>query len=378
LQPTLPTPSAARRAVRVKCTLVALAATLTWFAASSFTQEDTPPNNNLPDPYHDIAPWGKLPEGRKWGAVNSVGIDKDGRSIWVAERCGPKPGAAFGADSCAGSDLPSILKFDASGNLVKSFGAGMLIFPHCLYVDRDGNVWVCDARSATPKELEQFPAEKNKGRQILKFSTEGKLLMTLGKAGVEGNPPDALDEPESVVTAPNGDIFVADGNHSGQSTPTPGTAARVVKFSKDGKFIKSWGMLGSAAGEFKTPHSIAMDSQGRLFVADRGNFRIQIFDQDGKLLGAWKQFGRPSGVFIDKNDMIYVADSESNAVADHPGWERGIRIGSVKDGKVLFYIPDPVKGKTQGTSAAEGVAVDAQGNVFGAEVGPRQIVKHAK
>jgi len=118
-----------------------------------------------------------------------------------------------------------------------------------------------------------------------------------------------------------------------------------------------------------------MDAQGRLFVADRGNMRIQILDQNGKFLSEWKQFGRPSGVYL-RNELIYVADSESNGVAPHPGWKRGIRIGNLQDGKVLYRIPDPLEMK--GTSAAEGVAVDVKGNVFGAEVGSQQLVKHAR
>ena len=120
---------------------------------------------------------------------------------------------------------------------------------------------------------------------------------------------------------------------------------------------------------------MAMDTDGRLLVADRGNMRIQILDQDGKYLGEWKQFSRPSGVYI-RNDLIYVTDSESNGVAPHPGWKRGIRIGTTKDGKVLYRIPDPLELK--GTSGAEGLAVDAKGNVYGAEVGPRRITKHVR
>jgi sugar lactone lactonase YvrE len=128
------------------------------------------------------------------------------------------------------------------------------------------------------------------------------------------------------------------------------------------------------------PHALAFDSKGRLFVADRGNNRIQIFDQDGKFLEEWKQFSRPSGIFIDKNDVIYVADSESSeggTYAPHPGWKRGIRIGSARDGSVTAFIPDPSPG-TAVTSAAEGVAADAQGNVYGAEVGPRDVKKYVK
>jgi sugar lactone lactonase YvrE len=124
-----------------------------------------------------------------------------------------------------------------------------------------------------------------------------------------------------------------------------------------------------------------MDSQGRLFVADRSNSRIQIFDQDGNFLAEWKQFGRPSGVFIDKNDMMYVADSESNNT-QNPGFKRGLYIGNAKDGKVTALIPDPLpvkEGRDRGTgSAAEGVAADADGVVYGAEVDARKLMRYVK
>jgi len=220
------------------------------------------------------------------------------------------------------------------------------------------------------------------GHQVIKFSPDGKVLMRLGKAGVAGNPPDALTEPNDVVVAPNGDIFVAEG-HSGQNAnAAPETVARISKFTKDGKFVKSWGKLGSGPGEFRTPHSLAIDARGRLFVADRGNVRLQLFDLDGKFLEETKAFSRISGLFIDKNDNLYAADSESSPTS-HPGnWKRGIRIGSAKDLKVTALIPDPDNpdpAKTQsGTSAAEGVAVDAAGNVYGAEVGPKAVKKYVK
>jgi len=212
-----------------------------------------------------------------------------------------------------------------------------------------------------------------KGHQAFKFSPEGRVLMTLGKAGVTGSGPDTFNSPSDVIVAPNGDIFVADG-HGGD------TNERIVKFSKDGKFIKAWGKKGSGPSEFDTPHSIAMDSKGRLFVADRGNNRVQIFDQDGKFLEEWKQFSRPSGIFIDRNDVMYSADSEStdkDGYGHNPGWKRGIRIGSARDGSVTAFIPDPSPG-TAVTSAAEGVAADAQGNVYGAEVGPKDVKKYVK
>lgn len=347
---------------RVRFTLVAaIVAVIAFYPARSYTEGDVQPVNDLPNPYRTVENWAKMPEGRTWGATSAVDIDPDGKSIWVAERCG--------ANSCADSDLPVVLKFDSSGKLVKSFGAGMFIFPHGIHVDRQGNVWVTDAIP-----LGSATQPPGKGHIVVKFSPEGKVLLTLGKAGVPGDGPDTFNQPSDVITAPNGDIFVADG-HGGNSN------ARIVKFTKDGKFIKAWGKKGSAPGEFDTPHGLAMDSRGRLFVADRNNNRIQIFDQDGNFLEEWKQFSRLSGIYIDKNDILYGADSESNT-RRNPGWKRGIRIGSARDGKVTALIPDPLpnpdSGPGSGTSAAEGVAADSNGNIYGAEVGPRALKKYVK
>src|SRR6202047_747928 len=303
--------------------------------------------NSQPNPYRTIEHWVKLPEGRGMGSSSAVDIDRDGKSVWVVERCG--------ANSCAGKDsIAPVLKFDPSGNLLKSFGEGMFIFPHGICVDKAGNIWITDGQG-----------KDGKGHQVFKFSPDGKVLMTLGKAGGPGDGPDTFNAPSAVIVAPNGDIFVADG-HGGN------TNARIVKFDKNGKFIKTWGKKGSAEGEFSTPHTVAFDSKGRLFVGDRGNNRIQIFDQDGKFLEVWTQFSRPSGIFIDKKDVMYVADSESND-ANHPGWKRGMRIGSAKDGSVTAFIPDPQQPAPRNTSAAEGVAADSKGVIYGAEVGPKDL-----
>src|SRR5215468_5392247 len=328
------------------------AVALFTISAGAVYSEDVAPTNSLPNPYRSIESWAKMPQGRTWGSTAGVWIDPDGVSVWVAERCG--------ANSCAGSNLAPVLKFDASGNLMKSFGAGMFVFPHGIFVDRDGNVWVTDAQG-----------KDGKGHQVFKFSPDGKVLLALGKAGTAGDGPDTFNAPSSVLVAPNGDIFVGDG-HGGN------TNARIVKFDKTGKFIKTWGKKGSARGEIDTPHALAIDSHGRLFVGDRNNNRIQIFDQDGNYIDQWAQFSRPSGVFIDKNDIIYVADSESESVSkNHDGWKRGIRVGSAKDGKVMAFIPDPDENATT-TSAAEGVTADAQGNIYGAEVGPKRVMKYVK
>jgi DNA-binding beta-propeller fold protein YncE len=363
--------------------LLAALAVLALCGAGAFAAGDARPTNDLPNPYpQTIAPWGQLPEGQSWGALSGVGIDNDGASVWVANRCGANPDippgeSPFKYDSCAGSGVAPVMKFDASGKLLERFGAGLFIFPHKLYVDADGNIWVADARSANARERRQYPDDKPRGHVVIKFSPQGKVLMVIGTPGVAGNPPHALTEPCSVVTAANGDIFIAEG-HSGQYPGAgPDSVGRISKFTKDGKFIKSFGRWGSGPGEFRTPHDIAFDAQGRLFVADRGNMRLQIFDQDGTFLDEWAQFSRPSGVAI-RDGLIYVADSESNGLpfAAHPGWKRGIRIGRVDTGEVLYRIPDPLE--MEGTSAAEGLAVDAQGNVFGGEVGPRQLVKHVR
>ena len=358
----------------------ALGPILAMVVSGAWAQSSVQPTNDLPNPYQSVAPWGKLPDGRKWGAFNGVAIDNDGESVWVASRCGANPDVPAGVspftyDTCAGSTVAPVMKLDAAGNLVRSFGAGLFIFPHKSYVDRDGNVWVVDMRAANARELAKSPDAAGKGHTVVKFSPDGRVLMTLGKPSVAGNPPEALTEPTSVVVAANGNIIVTEG-HSGQAPGAPpDTVARISTFTKDGKFIKSFGRLGSGPVEFRTPHDLALDSRGRLYVADRGNHRIQILDQDGVFLGEWKQFGRPSGVAI-RDGLIYVADSESNGVAPNPGWKRGIRVGNLEDGKVLYRIPDPLEMK--GTSAAEGVAVDAKGNVYGGEVGPRQLVRHFK
>jgi sugar lactone lactonase YvrE len=337
------------------------------------------PIQDLPNPYQTVEHYFKLPDGRTWGSTSAVEIDKDGQSIWVAERCG--------ANSCLNSPtVDTILKFDASGKLVKSFGAGMLIFPHGIFVDRTGNVWVTDGQDDAPRPQRGGatagtpaapaptapvgpPAGSNRGHQVYEFSPDGTLLMTLGKKGGAAEP-DYFYQPNDVLTAPNGDIFVAEGHGAGGS--------RLLKFSKDGTLIKAWGKRGTGPGEFDQPHALAMDSRGRLFVGDRGNNRIQILDQDGTFLEEWKQFSRPSGIYIDRQDNIYVADSESESVArNHDGWKRGIRVGSAKDGSVKYFIPDPVE-KAASTSAAEGVAVDARGNIYGAEVGPKAVKKYVR
>ncbi|HYA18309.1 MAG TPA: peptidyl-alpha-hydroxyglycine alpha-amidating lyase family protein [Bryobacteraceae bacterium] len=295
-----------------------------------------------PSPYRRVDNWAKLPAGMKFGQAISVDGDAAGH-VWVFHR-----------------GEPPVLEFDTDGNLLKSFGQGMFVQSHGLCLDPDGSLWLSDGR-----------AKDGRGEQVFKVTQDGKVLMTLGKAGVAGTTPETFNAPSDIAIGRNGDIFVADG-HGGQ------TNARIVKFSKDGKFIKTWGKLGSAPGDFNIPHSLAFDSQGRLFVADRGNNRIQIFDQDGNFIAEWKQFGRPSGIFIAKDDTMYVVDSESNK-ARNPGFKRGIRIGSAKDGSIKAFIPDiDPNPDTTTILGAEGVGVDSKGDVYAAQVGRETITKFVR
>jgi sugar lactone lactonase YvrE len=315
---------------------------LTVLAASTFIAASAATPDAQPNPYREVDNWAQLPAGMTWGQVISVDGDADG-NVWVFHR-----------------GEPPLLEFDSSGKLLKSFGQGMFVQSHGLFLDRDGNIWATDGR-----------AKDGKGQQVFKFSPDGKILMTLGKAGVAGDGPDTFNSPSDVAIASNGDIFVADG-HGGN------TNARVVKFSKDGTFIKAWGKKGSAPGEFNIPHTIAIDSRGRVFVGDRGNNRIQIFDQEGKFLEEWKQFGRPSGIFIAKDDTIYVIDSESNT-ARNPGFKRGIWIGTARGGTIRAFIPsNEPNPDTTTVLGAEGVGVDAKGDIYAAEVGRQTLTKYVK
>ena len=307
--------------------------------------------NSQPNPYSEVS-WPQLPAGRKLGGISAIAVAPNGH-IWVVDRC------TAGAGACGDSQLNPVWEFDADGTVIKNFGAGLFVYPHGLWVDKDGFVWVTDARGAA-----------GKGQQVIKFSPDGKIVMRLGTAGVAGLAKETFNGPCAVVTTSTGDIFVADGHENAVS--------RIMKFDRTGKYLMEWGKKGTGPGEFDTPHAIAMDSQGRIFVADRGNNRIQIFDQDGRFIDQWKQFGRPSGVFIDRQDTIYVADSQSNATLN-PGFTRGIRIGRAKDGAVTAMVPfveaDPDKNNNAGS---EGVAADAKGNLYAAEVTTQTLKKYAK
>jgi DNA-binding beta-propeller fold protein YncE len=329
------------------------------------------PVNSGANPFRVIRDWAQLnAEGRPWGGSNGVAIDRDGRSVWATDRC--SPGTTPG---CLGTKWNPVHHFDESGKEIRSFGGGMFVWPHGIHADREGNVWVTDARAASPEELKKFPGENDKGSVVVKFSPEGKVLMMLGRPGVRGHPPDALTDPTDVVTDPsNGDVYVAESH---TAVTDANLAARISVFDRNGKFLRVIGRTGTGPGEFRTPHALEFDSQGRLIVADRHNHRIQILTKDGTFIREYRDFGRTSGLAIDKDDTIYTADSESTDRV-HPGWRRGIRIGSLKDGKVTMFVPPHTTPNSPDGAMGEGIAIDPAGNVYTAEAQLRGVTKYVK
>ena len=329
------------------------------------------PINSGANPYRVIRDWAQFTtEARPWGGSNGVAIDRDGRSVWAVDRC--SPGTSPG---CVGTKANPVHLFDASGKEVRSFGGGLLAWPHGIHVDRDGNVWVADSGVVGPELLSQYPGEGAKGSAVFKFSPQGRLLLTLGKPGTRGNPPEALTEPTDVVTDPaNGDVYVAESH---TNVADPGLVGRISVFDRNGRFLRTIGRTGTAPGEFRTPHAIEFDSQGRLIVADRHNHRIQILTKQGAFVAEYAGFGRTSGLAIDRNDVIYTADSESTDRV-HPGWQRGIRIGSLKDGKVTIFVPPHAVPDSSDGAMGEGIAIDAAGNVYTAEAQLRGVTKYVR
>jgi sugar lactone lactonase YvrE len=324
---------------------------LVFAQATAPADKTVPFKSTMVNPYRLVENWPKLGNIAPGPAI---GIIPDGKGgVWLLHR----------------SD-PPLLHIDAAGNVVKTMAEGLFGTVHAFCRDRDGNFWAGDSGpfgNTNPEALK-------KAYVVHKFSPEGKLLLTIGKPGVQKSGEDTFIGPAACISAPNGDIIIADGHH-----PRPLTVEgdRLVRYSKDGKFIRAYGKQGTAPGEFMGPHSLAYDSEGRLFVADRSNNRIQIFDKDMNFVDEWRHFGRPSGVAILKDDTLVVSDSESSYTGFRPaelgppgpevrgvprnaGWQPGIRVGNAKDGSLRYFIS---------ATRPEGMGADDQGDIFGGLTG---------
>jgi len=295
--------------------------------------------------YRVVPGWPTLRPGMSWGAAIGIIPDNTG-GTWMLFR-----------------SEPPINYIDADGNITKSFGEGMFVQAHGFCMDSDGNLWAGDSGPFSDN-----PSTAGRGFQLHKFSPDGELLMSLGQAGVSRAGEDTFIGPTACIEAPDGTIIVADGHW-----PRPSTAQqdgdRLVVITRDGEFVRSVGRLGAGPGELMGPHSLAYDSAGRLFVADRSNNRVQIFDSELRFADEWRHFGRPSGVAILSDDTLIVSDSESGRRIDgpaaapegggsmprNPGWQRGIRIGSARNGALHEFVPG---------TAPEGLAGDERGNIF--------------
>jgi len=314
---------------RFRSTIVASIAVLAVLMAAESSAQHS-------NPYRAYYGWAKLPEGRTLGVVAGIYQDPDGQHMWLMDRCG--------GNNCAGVDVDPILKFDLNGNLVTSFGKGLFGWPHGFFVDHEGNLWVTEG-SPVGERRGAAGFKLGRGHQVFKLSPEGEVLMTLGEAAVAGDDKTHFNGPSHVLVAPNGEIWVTDGHRGGNN--------RLVKFSPDGTFIMQIGGGVEAAtaerGLFNDPHHIAMDSKGRLYISDRGNNRIQIFEQDGTFLGLWTHVGRPSSIAIDDQDRIYVVDGTTSLTGvwrkgfsggGSYGYDRGIWIGSAETGSIETFIPE--------------------------------------
>jgi DNA-binding beta-propeller fold protein YncE len=305
--------------------------------------------NDAPNPYREETHWLVTP--RPLGPINSVTVDsKD--NIWLFDRC--REG------NCAESKDAPIFEISPDGKTMKNFGAGEFASAHGIGVSPQGDVWAAD-----------FQAKDGKGMQFIEFSPEGKVMMKLGKAGTPGMDEGEFNQPTGVSFLSDGSLVAIEGHNSKMHK------SQVNIFSSDGKLIRKFSSYGDGDGQLTEPHSVTVDSQDRIFVADRTDNRISIFDKNGKFIANWKQFGRPSGVWINKStDTLYVADSQSDEM-NNPGCNMGIRVGDAKTGKVEYYIPPPA-GSTEKMPPPEGIAVDSHGNIYAAAVQRREVYKYVK
>jgi len=248
----------------------------------------------MPAAYQVVAGWPSLPEGFEMGEAAGVDVDSQGR-VWVFHR---------------GDEHPIMALDPETGEMITSFGEGMFVNAHGLEVDPEDNVWVTDTQT----------------HQVYKFSQEGELLMTLGENGVAGLDESHFDQPTDVVIAPNGEFFVSDGYGN----------SRVVKFDAEGNYLMEWGEPGDGPSQFNLPHGITLDDEGRVYVADRTNLRVQVFTSEGEFIEEWQpeEWARPWGLEITDDGEIFVMDG-GHMSPQPPHYANVLRMSL--DGEVLEH-----------------------------------------
>ena len=214
--------------------------------------------------------WPRLPAGWTFDETPGVAVDAQ-EHVYVLHR-GPH----------------SIMEFDKGGNLVRSWGDGVFVRPHGLKFDAEGNLWAVD----------------DQGHMVVKMDAQGRVRMVLGRKNTKGETKDTFNRPTDIAFAPNGDIYISDGYGN----------SRVVKYTRDGQYVTTWGKKGAGEGEFNLPHSVAVDKQGRVYVGDRDNHRMQVFDANGKFITQWKHVGSPWGIVITPDESLFMCDGYNNRI----------------------------------------------------------------
>jgi DNA-binding beta-propeller fold protein YncE len=299
---------------RVLLTLLTSAGSLVLTAAVA----DEPSSKSRPT-YQVVAGWPESSSPIKFGQVSAVATDASDR-VFVFHR-----------------GEPPVVVFDRDGKYLRSWGDGLVKKAHGLRIDHEQNVWTTDV-----------------GHHLVrKFNHEGKLLMTLGRQGEPGAGPDRFNQPTDVAIAPSGEFFVSDGYGN----------SRVVHFSKDGRYLKEWGTKGNGEGQFNLPHAIVLDQDGRVYVGDRENDRVQVFDPEGRFLAQWRDGGAPFGLFLTADRRLFVADGRASRVTVLD-----------RDGKALQHWGEPGAGPGQ-FAMPHALCVDSHGDVYVAEINGQRLQK---
>ena len=279
-----------------------------------------PVESNFPSMHYKVNPdWPTLPPGWNFGEVAGVAVDGKGH-VFVFHR-----------------GEHSIMEFTPEGRMVRSWGEGLFIRPHAIRVDPEGNIWTVD----------------NDTHQVLKMDPSGRIRMVVGRRGQSGESDELFNRPTDVAFAPNGDFYVSDGYVN----------SRVVKFSKEGRFITAWGKKGDGDGEFNLPHSVAVDGQGRVYVGDRENYRVQVFDANGKFLTQWNHVGSPWGLDLQSDQTLFLADGHNDRI-----------LKVTLEGKVLGAFGE--NGRLPGElNFVHHLGLDAAGNIFASEIKNQRVQK---